>query len=462
MAFKSLKKIASILTLATTLSFVSACGTLNNGPEDYPISYDNTNSVPYHPNNSISHHRYIKRKPLKIISQTETKGEVNRLYQHQIKTNMPAKCSLISSPSWMSIQDNELYGYPNHISNSEVGIEKVVVKCTHGNKNAHQSINLQIDPGEYCRTEIMTGLPSCIEYDHVQQINCNADSLEDVVLLCETGFCPDVYKDNNKNAEKAAAGLQAGCEELFYLTGNTGFWDGIFPPVEAHLSSDSTCTNPFFLGESLGNSVCDYTSNWLMMGWTPFNKCLDPNYPEVCEDSAQYKPLNSSDTQGIKLHELEHSMLLFQLYDGPNDENLAYPIGEFISKNQGNKKMSSLCALENLVGVEQEKVAFMHDLCEVYGFDYDDLPQLHTKMRTQFLANLKDKKGDIWISSVTNNQFKKMLDEITGQNTYNVFVVDLCNPNTPILGNPGNPVQGVYCSANLASFAYVDPNYLGN
>lgn len=373
---------------------------------------------------------------IKILSKPVV-GEVGQKYESKIETNRKSDCSIIDSPSWLKMNDNTLQGTPVHISNDEVGREKVKVKCSDGVYSDAKEFDLEIEPGIY-KNKL---------YDHIQPISLDGNSIEDIILLCESDFCPDVFRDNNDYLEKRAEGIKNAISELYNISG----LDFLYLPVEIHLNNDTTCTPNSFIANTSGlNIICDHLYNWIgkKISLLGHSDCLDPRYPEACIDEDTYINPNNIDANGSEIHEATHLKLLGKMPSGVQ-ESFAYPLQYILSNNNGFKNFSSFCELkDSTIGMDDWNNIFLYDLCTDFGFDINNINIFFSKLNAEYNKGIYAPNKPI-----PNGKIKCIMDSAVGENTYYYFVDDICN----------NPINPTYCNfSNPASGYYINSDYCGD
>jgi len=228
----TLWRLAKGLALAAAITGISAaCGIHPRDSEKcYPVGYcngGNGGGIPVPPQPEI---------PLEITSEPPLNGIVGSPYSYEITTSEKAECSLLVAPKWMDIANNEIYGIPWHINNSEVGYDPVVVMCRKGDKRTGQSFKIEIEPGQpweqFCRT-----------YDAIYPVDFDRNGNIKAVVPCETGYCPPVYRDNNGNLEMKAEGVGNARRAAVSAFGMDVLPSEIPQPIEIHVAGpDSSCT----------------------------------------------------------------------------------------------------------------------------------------------------------------------------------------------------------------------------
>ncbi|MBU0962319.1 MAG: hypothetical protein KKD48_00250 [Nanoarchaeota archaeon] len=389
------------------------------------------------PNQDVKNYINFVYPGVKILSEPVT-GEVGEKYESEIYTNRDADCSILNSPSWLKINNNILQGTPIHISNDEVGKQKVEVKCSNWIFKDTKEFGLDVEPGVYNNRL----------YDHIQPISLYGDSIEDIILLCETDFCPDVFRDNNGYLEKRAEGIKNSINELYNVTGI----DFLYLPVEIHLAEDTTCIPNSFIANTISpNIICDHLYNRINRGVEDLGhtNCLDPRYDEACINENTYFSPDSIEANGTEIHEGTHLLLLGQM-QGKIQENFTYALQYVLSDNNGFKEFNSFCDLHNnTIGMNNWANIFLDDLCTDFGLDIDNISVLFSKLRTEY------ENGNYALNKpIPIKKLKCIVDSSIQDNSYNYFVSDICN--NPYYGP--NPA----CNNNPASNNYVNPNYCGD
>lgn len=410
---------------------------------------------------------------LEITSNPITSGKVNESYNYQLETSEPSNCKFVSGPIWLNINNNLLQGTPTHISNDEVGRDNINIECnTFDNRKASQKFSLDVEPGLYEDGKI---------YDQIQKGNAvydlNNDGINDInipfVVLCETGYCPDLFKsnklfkDNRTYFELRKEGIKEGLESLLDIMKI----DFIFKndlPIKIHLNADSTCNNygPNLAGTTRNlDTLCDYTYDHVRDGRNAvnFKSCLslDPNYSYLCSVPSEYVDPDSLEANGTLGHEAFH---LFSngIMSTTLQENFSYALQCLISGdfNCDTNNVNSFCDL-NKGSFINGSTNYLYGLCQNYGIDSMDLDTYFQRLEEEFYSNQHIKRGIPWAANypIGSEVNKCFMDSIASDNmrtdtsVYNQYYTDVCN-------NLFDQARAT-CSANPLSINYINPNYCG-
>ncbi len=418
----------------------------------------------------------IPKKELNITSNPVTIASVNSDYSYQLSSgDKEIDCFILDGPSWMNIKENKLQGIPYHIANQETGLDHVEVGCLDNELNyKEQNFDIEVFPGKYERNKDLS-------YDYIQYIDLfhdyDGDGLDDstdkdVVLLCETGFCPRIYyeKEGESYTQKKREGIKKSLDLLIETIGNDVF-DLVEKPVEIHVVGDSICNEfPGPIATSDNNyPICNYFYDWVENGtsFSGYTNCLDLGYSEVCIDEDRYISPDFVGPNGIEIHEYLHDILLL---NSKIEENFTYPIQYILSNNNGFKEINSFRDLDKTIDLPEDMYIFMWDLNDKYRFDIDsdlnnngisDIIDLFDELFNRYYSG-----NHTLIFPISNGELKCALDKIIGKNTYYEFWNDVCCDYNNLSELPScsdsSNLTRAYCSLKKGGANWVDPNYCGD
>jgi len=378
-------------------------------------------------------------------------GTVNVTFSYDMKTNSNFSCKVKEKPNWSEygvlVEGNTVHiivmGKPWHISNEEVGLEKIEMDCENDTELNHYIINLKINPGyfdgylqkEYNEDKVL--------YDHIQPINLDGGTVEDVILLCETGYCGcdtatnHCYPDGRPNErmkgvlEEYAKGLKEELnntiettglnilsskdERLRDINGHDYSFLGVDLPIEFHKCQredtevskrgDSTCNEIIDVnktstqGVSENNVICIYGTNHLF-----------------------------KEHYIVDSHEYMHTILSNSHLNSALEEYFTYPLSWAIVNELDSFSELRLRHLGDGEYGYAPYDEFVYRLNESFGFeinkeDNNDISGLFNLFRDDLLNG-----GEIYPDTI--GDLKCKLDTVTGQNTYDIVENYICKDGT--------------------------------
>ena len=388
MAFTTLKKAKNTIALAIALGLTSAFGLSCSIHPDEPGSFTNQsyNNPTSQPDDNIP------KIPFEITSMPLTSAAVDVPYEYEVDGTEPVNnIFLVEKPAGMMHEGNVIYYTPIHSGDKEV---RLIAGSDLGGYST-QKFNISVAPGEFFRHMDST-------YDHIQYMSSGDPDYDDLsVLLCENGYCPEVFSESYLNKKSNAISnaltkvrniIQHDVPEskkpieIHFTNDNSGCNIAVgdcyyyFPDGKRYDKcpdiSGKNCSNLCYAGYTADSTICVPIYDRVLANLDA--SCLDNSadaignliYPDLCRYPEFYNPPESIKSAGVCT--VAHEYIHITANNKPDwivNESLARAIS-YAACND----LESFCDIP--LGISDYH-AYIKNLCLQYNFDTDLIPGMY-------------------------------------------------------------------------------------